>query len=261
MSILRRFKVLARPLPAFGWLVMLVNLALGYLNFDSARTFYLQHQTGFALWWGRINSPTGRAVVYVIGVVWIVCAVVIERSLHPLGSGDSLSGVAASKKTKANAIISAVNNGHVEIDPHNDFWVANSDGSEAALVAITIEPRKKGENVGGYIKATAIFRDMQKHECFRVNPCWIDEPYAAREFHVGDTHRLVIACRIKGELVATHNRRRSVDNYNVDTTQIIPLIGLPSWIVEVQLVDEDNGHLLLKKGFVLTARTLKLTPV
>jgi hypothetical protein len=148
----------------------------------------------------------------------------------------------------------------ISVKEDGTFYASASGKSEAVLIQFTNEPDAMGKNLEVTAKARIVFCDDNDVELGRVNDgCWLEERVNVKDFGFDETHELVIAAFVDGELLAFTNVRNQEHYHSEDDegVKLIPIQGFRSGTVDVRLTNKYTGMVLNHSRFRLTAEPLK----
>jgi hypothetical protein len=125
---------------------------------------------------------------------------------------------------------------------------------EAILIQFTNEARSdEGTNVGGFVKASLVFRDEQ-NEILRITGSWLNTLTDAIEFRVEDTHKLVVGVMFRQELLTIDIVRVGgmlrADSHDVSNVQT----------VLVKLTNAICGDVVYEGRFRITLNPVSIVP-
>jgi hypothetical protein len=168
------------------------------------------------------------------------------------------------QKARPNIVQTVIREINLTHDEQTDEWGAADDSFDGTVLAVAIrftnEARIGTSNVGAFVRATLIYRNEADEERERISGCWLNEAYAATEFHVEGIRDLIAAfAGAASQLYAVANPRTTAARYSEDVTQVRELPGLQTGTLEVRLIDADSGEVLYTNHFTVTANPLKIS--
>jgi len=140
------------------------------------------------------------------------------------------------------------------------FYQSDQDQGYVALVVnVTNDARQNAANVGAIVKATVIYRDAGR-QLLRVTGTWLGQLADAIQFHVDDSHSVIVGINYDWEFSVPSKRRVYHGIGHVAHLTDKNPLAVQRTTVTVRLTDADTGDFYCESQFEVELNPLHISP-
>ena len=129
---------------------------------------------------------------------------------------------------------------------------------EAVVANVTNDVRRESANIGAIIKAVIIYQ-IAGEELLRGMGCWLSEGSGMVQFHVDDSHSVVLGVVMNGQFSVPTKRKvlNGIDDVSFPTDR--NLLDCDRATVMIRLTNADTGDLYCEEQFEVATNPLSIS--